>query len=175
MTLPRAGDDPRRSVFVTVGTDHHPFDRLVGWAEGWLERHAEIDSFIQYGTSRRAAVDGAAYLDQDQMLAHLRSADVVVCHGGPGTIMACLDAGKKPVVAARRSALGEHVDDHQIRFTARLGASGLVVLAETEEGFAALMDDAIAGRLDLGAPPRGERLESTVKRVAQLLDPLLFG
>ena len=23
-------------VFVSVGTDHHPFDRLIGWVDAWL-------------------------------------------------------------------------------------------------------------------------------------------
>ena len=35
---------PRRSVFVAVGTDHHPFDRLCGWSDAWVAqaRHPEV-------------------------------------------------------------------------------------------------------------------------------------
>lgn len=172
----RPRDGARRIVFVTVGTDHHPFHRLVSWADAWLARRFEVDGFIQFGTSRRPeSASCAAYLDQHEMSSRVRTADFVVCHGGPVTIMSSLDAGKKPIVAPRRSRFGEHVDDHQVRFTSRLGASGLVVLAETEEGFNRIMDDAIAGALDLRAEPRGERLENTIRHVERILDPLVLG
>ena len=43
----------RDLVFVTVGTDHHPFDRLCGWADAWVAagRHPEVPWFVQSGTS----------------------------------------------------------------------------------------------------------------------------
>ena len=37
-------------VFVTVGTDHHPFDRLVQWADEWTTRTG-IACLVQTGTS----------------------------------------------------------------------------------------------------------------------------
>jgi len=47
----------RSLVFVTVGTDHHPFDRLCAWADAWVSaaRHPEIPWFVQSGTSRAPA------------------------------------------------------------------------------------------------------------------------
>ena len=43
-------------VFVTAGTDHHPFDRLVDMVEAWARaRRAAgrpVRVFFQYGTSR---------------------------------------------------------------------------------------------------------------------------
>ena len=33
--MPPPGHAPL--VFVTVGTDHHPFDRLIHWMDRWLE------------------------------------------------------------------------------------------------------------------------------------------
>ena len=41
-------------VFVTVGTDHHPFDRLCAWSDAWVAdgRHPEVPWFVQSGTSK---------------------------------------------------------------------------------------------------------------------------
>ena len=51
----------RELVFVTVGTDHHPFDRLCGWADAWVAgaRHPEVPWFVQSGTSQ--APEAAPY------------------------------------------------------------------------------------------------------------------
>ena len=47
-------------------------------------------------------------------------ADVVVCHAGIGSVASCFRNGKKPILVARRRALGEQVDDHQVAFATRL-------------------------------------------------------
>ena len=39
-------------VLVVVGTDHHPFDRVVGWADEWAASHPGVRVLVQYGTSR---------------------------------------------------------------------------------------------------------------------------
>ena len=38
-------------ILVIVGTDHHPFDRLIGWTNEWLKQHPEKASglFVQWG------------------------------------------------------------------------------------------------------------------------------
>jgi len=37
-------------VLVTVGTDHHPFDRLVGWIDRWAPP-GRVRLVVQYGTA----------------------------------------------------------------------------------------------------------------------------
>ena len=45
-----AAPRPRPLVFVTVGSDHHRFDRLVSWVDAWAAGR-DVDCVIQYGTS----------------------------------------------------------------------------------------------------------------------------
>ena len=33
----------RRTVLVTVGTDHHRFDRLIGWIDAWADDHRDVE------------------------------------------------------------------------------------------------------------------------------------
>ncbi|MHB8458204.1 MAG: hypothetical protein ACYDBS_11045, partial [Acidimicrobiales bacterium] len=96
------------SVLVLLGTDHHPFNRLVDWVDRWFESALPgSECFIQYGHSRapRSAA-GTSYLaHEDLQLAMLRS-DAVVCHGGPASILEARRAGHLPVCVARDASRG---------------------------------------------------------------------
>lgn len=165
----------RRLLFGTVGTDHHPFDRLVEWIDRWMAEGPppDLDCFIQYGASRPPRrARGDAYVVQDEMSRRIAQADVIICHGGPGTIIGCLRAGKKPIVVPRTSALGEHVDDHQIRFCTRMDASDLIELVRSEEDLGRMLDAVFEGSMDLTAPDIDGMVGETTQRVAAILDGL---
>lgn len=164
------------AVFVTVGTDHHPFDRLVSWIDDWLSSQAPTgtDCFVQHGTSAvPAAAAGAEYLPHDEMERRVERADAVVCHGGPGTIVDCLRSGRKPIVVPRRHALGEHVDDHQIRFSRRLQEAGYIHVAETREEFGSLLGAALSGSDEFVATPTEDQVRASVGRFEEIAGRLL--
>jgi len=159
-------------VLVLVGTDFHRFDRLVDWMDGWCAETG-ADCQVQYGTSRPPRVAaGTPYLDWDALQAELAKADVVVCHGGPATIKEARRAGHLPVVVPRDPGRCEHVDAHQQRFARRLGADGLVALAETEPGLRAALATAVAiGRGPATGTPAAA--VETARRLGTLVDALL--
>jgi UDP-N-acetylglucosamine transferase subunit ALG13 len=136
--------EPRKKplIFVTVGTDHHPFDRLIEWTESWMEsRNHVADVFIQSGTSAAPKMARwSAYVGRDEMKNLVQEATGVVCHGGPGTIQDARTEGFIPVVVPRESHLGEHVDDHQVAYTGRVEAKGEIKVARSEEAFGRLLD-----------------------------------
>jgi UDP-N-acetylglucosamine transferase subunit ALG13 len=162
-------------VLVVVGTDHHPFDRVVGWADEWAASHPDLRVLVQYGTSRApATAEGRDLLPVSELTALMSEATAVVCHGGPGTIMGAREAGHVPIVVPRRSDLGEHVDDHQVRFATRVEAAGQVHLATDQPTFWSLLERADAGgsgfRIDLATEdPAAE----AVARFAASVDALL--
>jgi len=135
-------------VLVVVGTDHHPFDRVVGWADEWAVSHPGRRVVVQYGTSRPpTTAEGHDLLPFGDLTALMSEATVVVCHGGPGTIMGAREAGHVPIVVPRRSDLGEHVDDHQVRFATRVAEAGQVHLATDQPTFSSLLERAETGEL----------------------------
>jgi UDP-N-acetylglucosamine transferase subunit ALG13 len=99
----------------------------------------------------------------------MAGAIAIVCHGGPGTIIGCLAAGKKPIVVPRTSSLGEHVDDHQVRFARRLGRQGYVFVAEDQIAFDELLNSAVSGSPAFTAPPVSDRTASTVAAFDRLV------
>lgn len=166
-------------VVVTVGSDHHPFDRLIDWVDRWLASRPpeSVRCTVQYGTStppRRAAA--REFLPHAELQALLREAAAVVTQGGPMSIIESRRAGRVPVVVPRSAALGEHVDDHQQAFCRRLVAEGVVHVPHTEESFQLMLDAALDGSerfvapLDADAPAR---VAATTQRVATLVDQLV--
>jgi UDP-N-acetylglucosamine transferase subunit ALG13 len=167
---------PALRVVVVVGTDHHRFDRLIGWVNDWLGRHPEqaAGCFVQSGTaSVKPACPWSPFLDIDQLDALLDEADVMVCHGGPASIANAWSRGQVPIVVPRLRRLGEHVDDHQLDFCGKVAELGRVRLAQTPAAFAGLLEEAardIRGFRTSGPEPA---VDEVLARFAALVDELV--
>jgi UDP-N-acetylglucosamine transferase subunit ALG13 len=162
-------------VFVTVGTDHHPFDRLVRWIDAWLAGGARerVRCLVQSGTSRPPLeTESDQYFGYEQMETFLSEASAVVCHAGPGTVMMSRWAGKRPIVVPRRHDLGEHIDDHQVAFARRIAAEGEIALAEDEAALVACLEQALAGEGTLDVQSEEDRGEA-VSEFERLVDKLM--
>lgn len=130
-------------VAVFLGTDHHRFDRLLGWAAD-LAAQGRFGFHVQHGsTPLPDGLSGAPLLGPAAMADLLDRADAVVTHGGPGSIMDAREHGHLPVVVPRDPHLGEHVDDHQQRFARFVARTGLVVTAYDEEELATRLSLAV--------------------------------
>jgi UDP-N-acetylglucosamine transferase subunit ALG13 len=163
-------------VLAVVGTDHHPFDRLVGWVNDWLGQYPEQAGgfFVQAGTtSVRPACASSPFLDVDQLKARLDLADLIVCHGGPESIANAWARGQVPIVVPRLRRLGEHVDDHQLDFCVKVAELGRIRLAQTPATFAGLLEEASSdiGGFRGGAPE--SNVDEVVARFGALVDELV--
>ncbi|MGP5581730.1 glycosyltransferase [Glutamicibacter arilaitensis] len=123
-------------VLVLVGTDHHPFDRLVQLLDRWYlqqcERGEQLVCEIQYGTSNAPQhASGYRFLERRELDERMAQADLVVCHGGPSTIIELLRAGMFPLVMPRDPQRGEHVDGHQQRFAAHMQRRGMIEIIDS--------------------------------------------
>jgi UDP-N-acetylglucosamine transferase subunit ALG13 len=135
----------RPLVFVTVGTDHHPFNRLVQWVDGWAASHPEVEVVIQHGeASSPEHGDARAYLSHSELFSFIGRADVIVSHGGPATIAEAWNVGLIPIVAPRGHSMGEHVDNHQQAFAAVLADRDQVIQVTTETELTSALDHALA-------------------------------
>jgi UDP-N-acetylglucosamine transferase subunit ALG13 len=95
---------------------------------------------VQRGaTPPRPGLESFDYVPAEELEALMRNADAVVCHGGPGTISLASGTGHRPIVVPRDPSLGEHVDDHQMRYAARLAAQDRIDIANDERELLALL------------------------------------
>ena len=162
-------------VLVTVGTDYHPFTRLIGWVDRWLARQGDrVAAVVQHGTANAPRFGSAAtFLEHSEFLRLAGTAQIVVCHGGPATIAECRRLGHVPIVVPRRSELGEHVDDHQVRFSGRLAAKGMVHVPDDEDAFWKLLDAGVIDPLTYELPIDDEQpVAATVRRFGEMVAAL---
>ena len=159
-------------IFVSVGTDHHPFDRLLRWMAAWP---GEVRVVVQSGaTTPVAGIECRDFMVAAEMDALMAEASAVVCHGGPGTIMQARAAGQLPIVVPRRPEHGEHVDGHQVRFAAWMSAKGHVVVADTAAELHATLDRALADPSSFRvATDVEDRVEQVSRRFGALVDSVV--
>jgi UDP-N-acetylglucosamine transferase subunit ALG13 len=179
MTTPAGQEWPEPAGFrvvVTVGTDHHPFDRLVHWINAWLAAHPEQipEFFMQTGsTSVVPACPGSRLVEVERLNAMLDDAGLIVCHGGPESIATAWARGLLPIVVPRMSRLGEHIDDHQVDFSLRLAQTGRIRLAQTSAEFASIMAAATRDPPRLQADVPAADAAAAVARFGELVEALV--
>ena len=107
-------------IFVTVGTHEQPFDRLVAHIDR-LKAQGQIteEVIIQTGFSTYQPQHCTAFklIPHKELTEYVRTARIVITHGGPASFIMPLQLGKIPVVVPRRKQYGEHVNDHQADFS----------------------------------------------------------
>jgi UDP-N-acetylglucosamine transferase subunit ALG13 len=158
-------------VVVTVGGDHHPFDRLMGWVEDWLFDFGDrARCLVQHGSARAPhGADAAPYIGHHELQAAMAAARAVVSSGGPSTLSEARLLGHRPIAVPRRARLGEHVDDHQRAFCSRLHQLGLVVSVDTEAEFRAALEVALDTPRVVPTPANTLQRE-TINNVGALID-----
>ena len=161
-------------VVVTVGTDHHRFDRLVEWVARWAASRPEVAVLVQRGeTPAPDGVDSVPMLGYDDLVATMAGADAVVAQGGPAAIMDARSVGRRPIVVPRRGTLGEHVDDHQVTFATWMAGRDLISLAASEDELGDLLDRALVDPGSFAVTVDGGPVAETVACFARLVDPLI--
>jgi UDP-N-acetylglucosamine transferase subunit ALG13 len=120
-------------IFITVGTENFPFNRLMHWVNALLEQkilQAEQEEIVvQYGSCNFIPTGAQGYklLPEPQFQALLKSARLVISHCGEGSFY-LLDSLLVPYILVPRSkCYQEHVDNHQIELSIALRDLGVPV------------------------------------------------
>lgn len=160
-------------VVGSVGTDHHPFVRMLEWIRAATEAVEGLDALVQRGaTPAIEHLETVEYVGAAELEELMLGADAVVCHGGPGTMSLAIRCGHRPIVIARDPARGEHVDDHQMRYTARLHAEGQIDMPNDVDELIAMLSSPRPRRAP--APHESPELAATAK-FGELVERLTAG
>ncbi len=116
-------------IFVTVGSQNFQFDRLLRALDnliGGSELSEEI--FAQIGVSNYKPVHYPykEFLNREDFIEWIDKSDVVITHGGTGTIISSIKRGKKVIAVPRMSRYREHVDNHQLQLIREFSKMGLI-------------------------------------------------
>lgn len=140
-------------IFLTLGTQL-PFPRLVQ-ALDEVAATLEEPVFGQIGESpaRPQHFETVAFLSPQEFRNRFAAARVIVGHAGIGTILSGLKAEKPLVLMARRAAMGEHRNDHQLATAAQLGRIPGIHVVEDAAGLAACLTDPALPAMKADASP----------------------
>lgn len=105
-------------IFVTVGTQKFQFDRIFCAldelvAQGKIQD--EIFAQIGHSTYEPRHFRWERFLDKEAFEQQIRHCDMLLTHGGVGTIICGLQSGKPVIVLPRLARFKEHVDNHQLQ------------------------------------------------------------
>lgn len=162
-------------IYVTTGTDHHPYDRLIkemdsAKGKGLIQQPI----FIQTGSSSYVPqhCEYTDYLTFDQVKEKMDESKIIITHGGPGTIMPVVYSGKVPIVVPRRKQYGEAVDDHQIDFVHKLAERGLIIAVLDVSDLVSKIEDYDDLVSRLKQRPETESPDERASRFARALESL---
>ncbi|MFC0525311.1 PssE/Cps14G family polysaccharide biosynthesis glycosyltransferase [Pontibacillus salicampi] len=118
-------------IFVTVGTHEQQFDRLIKHVDQYVQDNGinKADIFIQTGYTKYNPSNCTykSMLTYKEMNYYYELADIIITHGGPGSMFLPWKLGKKVIAVPRKVDFGEHVDNHQVDFCEKMEKEGKVI------------------------------------------------
>lgn len=99
-------------ILVTLGTQKQQFKRLLDYIENSNINDKIIvqAGYTVYNSKKMEILD---FVNYEKMEKLIDEADLVITHGGTGSILSPLKKGKKVIACPRLSKYDEHVDNHQ--------------------------------------------------------------
>lgn len=117
-------------IFVTLGTHDKPFNRLLGAIEKEIiNNNIKDEVIVQAGASKFKSdymkiFDLISMQEFDELVS---KCDLLITHGGVGSIMTGLKKGKKVIACARLAKYQEVVNDHQKQIIENFDKEGYII------------------------------------------------
>ena len=114
-------------ILVTLGTQDQKFYRLLDALENSKIKDTII---VQAGGSsdyQSKRMEIFKFIDYKEMEKYIDKADLIITHGGTGSIIMPLQKGKKVIACARLEKYGEHINDHQKELVSIFAEEGYIL------------------------------------------------
>ena len=121
-------------VFVIIGTQKQPFNRMIKILNESKELINE-EVIIQSGYTKveNNKYKSFKFLNESSFEDYIKKADLIITHGGVGSIVNSLKFNKKIIVVPRLSKYKEHMDNHQIEIANKFEKLGYVAVLKENE------------------------------------------
>ena len=116
-------------ILVLLGTQNNSFTRLLEAIQKNIENKVITDKVIvQAGFTKFESKDMKILdlIDKEELSKLQDRADLIITHGGVGSIISSLKKGKKVIVVPRLKKFDEHVNNHQLQIARRFEQEGYV-------------------------------------------------
>jgi len=115
---------------VTVGTHYQGFERLIKAVDELVGKDKIKENvIIQIGHSDYIPKNCKwfRFVDPENFIKFCKESNIVITHGGIGSIVIPLKLEKPVIVVPRYKKFFEHTDDHQIEISKVMGKEGKVI------------------------------------------------
>ena len=116
-------------ALITVGTQKQEFNRMFEMVRQSKELKKE-ELIVQRGYTKcnnSKRIKAFDFIPLEQMEEYISKADIIISHGGVGTIFSAIKRGKKVIAIPRLEKYGEHINDHQIEICEELEKEGYIL------------------------------------------------
>ena len=117
-------------TLVLLGTQNNSFHRLLEEVQKNIDNgNIKDEVIVQKGYTKFESPDMQIY-DQvpvEKMKELVRQADLVITHGGVGSIITAIEQGKKVIAVPRLKKYKEHVNDHQLDIINSFNDAGYII------------------------------------------------
>ena len=158
-------------ILVLLGTQNNSFHRLL----------EEIDKNIEAGNIKDKVIVQAGFtkyesknmqifdmISQEELDKLLEDSDLVISHGGVGSIMGAVRKGKKVIAVPRLKKYEEHVNDHQLEIINTFKKQGLIIGINSVEELSQALKD-----VESFKTKETENSNENVNKIIQIIDEFI--
>lgn len=114
-------------IFVMVGTQKQDFSRLFKLIDdSKILKDEKIIAQSGYTKYISSKIECIPFMSHEELIEYIKKADLIICHGGVGTIFDSLYEEKKILAIPRLSKFKEHKNDHQLEICEELEKEGYI-------------------------------------------------
>ena len=117
-------------ILVMLGTQNNSFERLLKKMDELIEKKF-IDEkvIVQSGYTNYESKNMRIFdlIPQEELEKYQEQADLIITHGGVGSIVSSIKKGKKVIAVPRLHRYHEHVNDHQKQIVEAFDKKGYII------------------------------------------------
>ncbi len=117
-------------ILVTLGTQDKKFTRLLDAIQKQIDNgNIKDEVVVQAGSTKYVSNDMKIFdlIDRDEFSELIKKCDLLITHGGVGSIITGLKNDKRVIAAPRLEKYGEHTNDHQLQIIEKFSDSGFIL------------------------------------------------
>lgn len=153
-------------ILVTLGTQTQKFYRLLDYIEN---SNIKDEIIVQAGGSfdyKSKKMKIFKFVDYDEMADLIKRCDLVITHGGTGSIIMPLQHQKKVIACARLEKYKEHINNHQTEIVSVFAEGGYLLELNEENN----LDDLIANIKNFKPKKYTSNKENFIKLLKREID-----
>jgi UDP-N-acetylglucosamine transferase subunit ALG13 len=156
-------------IFVTVGSQKFQFNRLLEEIDRLIEGQKisthEVFAQTGYSTYEPCFYSYKNFLNKEEFLGVMEKSEIIVTHGGTGSIINGVKKGKKVIGVPRTVQHDEHVDNHQFEIIEQFANSNMIFgIADISE---------LENAIKMVKCTKFRKYESNTKNIIKILEEFL--